>query len=221
MGPAPANPTAHRDEHGGAQRNTRKGSWQIANSLAAPAAPCPPLGRWFGCPGAGPIRACQRLGGPKTVLMRQCQFAKPIGARAWAGERTPGPPALPKLFRTLELSSTERVGTRRPRAGGRRGSRSPAHARGRLPLTCGRYCVNAALGGLLDGQPRMGSAPANPTAHRDEYGGAQRNSRRGSWQISNSLAGPAIPSPLPGRWFGCPGAGTIRACHKVGGPKRR
>ena len=149
----------------------------------------------------------------EQMLARQ-----PIRARAWAGERTPGPPALPTLFRTLELSSSERVGTRRPRAGGRRGSRSPAHARGCLPLARRGCSINTVSGRAQCGQPQMGPAPANPTAHREEYGGAQRNSRRSSWQIGHSLAVPAIPNPLLGRWFGCPGAGPIRACHSGGSP---
>ena len=28
----------------------------------------------------------------------------------------------------------------------------------------------------------------------------------------------ALSNPLSGRWFGCPGAGPIRACHRLGVP---
>ena len=59
MGPAPANPTARRDGRGGA--------------------PNPLLGWWFGCPGAGPIRACHRACSPATVLTNECQFANRLG----------------------------------------------------------------------------------------------------------------------------------------------
>ena len=90
------------------------------------------------------------------------------------------------------------------------GPRSRASAFGLCTLL--RQHLN---GWLPGGPPRMGPAPANPTAHRDEHGGAQRTSRRGSWQVGHSVAVPAIPSPLPGRWFGCPGAGTICACHRL------
>jgi hypothetical protein len=48
------------------------------------AAPNPLCGRWFGCPGAGPIRACHRLGVPAEVLMIRRQRANP-----WARERGP------------------------------------------------------------------------------------------------------------------------------------
>ena len=38
----------------------------------------PLSGRWFGCPGAGSIRARDRLGVPGKALMSQCQHAKPL-----------------------------------------------------------------------------------------------------------------------------------------------
>ena len=83
---------------------------------------------------------------------------------------------------------------RPPRTGARRGSRSPAHARGSPFWVCCRCCVNAMFGWLPGRQPQMGPAPANPTARRDGHAGA--------------------PNPLLGRWFGCPGAGPICACHR-------
>jgi hypothetical protein len=36
------------------------------------------LGWWFGCPGAGPIRACHRLGKSATVLMNECLHADAV-----------------------------------------------------------------------------------------------------------------------------------------------
>ena len=98
------------------------------------------------------------------------------------------------------MGSVTDAGWRPPRTGGRRGSRSPAHARGSPFGVCCRRCVNAMFGWPPGGQPRMGPAPANPTAHRDGLGGV--------------LASSAAPNPLLGWWFGCPGAGPIRACHR-------
>jgi hypothetical protein len=48
-------------------------------TLVFRAAPNPLLGRWFGCPGAGPIRACHRNGGPATALMNECRRANQVG----------------------------------------------------------------------------------------------------------------------------------------------
>jgi hypothetical protein len=102
------------------------------------------------------------------------------------------------------MGSVTDAGWRLPRTGGRRGSRSPAHARGSPCWVCCRCCVNAMFGWPPGGQPRMGPAPANPTAHREGRGGA--------------LAVHPAPNPLLGRWFGCPGAGPIRACHRACSP---
>ena len=51
---------------------------KLRMALAVFAAPNPLSGRWFGCPGAGPIRARDRCGIPGKALMSQCQHAKPL-----------------------------------------------------------------------------------------------------------------------------------------------
>ena len=52
------------------------GKLRMALAVFAPPSPLP--GRWFGCPGAGPIRACHPVGLPTTVLMSQCPYANPV-----------------------------------------------------------------------------------------------------------------------------------------------
>lgn len=56
-------------------------------------------GRWFGCAGVGPIRGCDRAGAPVTVLTPTCLHTGHARLRAWAGERTAGPPAPAKPTR--------------------------------------------------------------------------------------------------------------------------
>ena len=61
-----------------ARKPHRPPRWALLN------APNLRSGWWFGCPGAGPIRACLRLGLPATALMNKCRCAYP-------GQRERGP----------------------------------------------------------------------------------------------------------------------------------
>ena len=68
-------------------------------------APNPLLGRWFGCPGAGPIRACHRAYSPATVLTNEWLLAKPVqrerGPENGHPERRP-PPGLNEQWRPTQ-----------------------------------------------------------------------------------------------------------------------
>ena len=201
MGPAPANPTAHRDEHGGAQRNSRKGSWQIGHSVAVPAIPNPLPGRWFGCPGAGPIRACHRLFTPTTVLMSQSQFANPV-------QRERGPENGYPDRRPCQCFSE--------------------HVNGQQPWGMDRDDLALAGGVVCVLRPTLAGAylwlvdvtASTPCLARHCVGNREWGLRPQTpppTEMSASAV-PAVPNPLPGRWFGCPGADPIRACHREGAP---
>ena len=66
----------------------------------------------------------------------------------------------------LSAGCRARCGSRADLAqGGRRGSRSPAHARGPTSLACPRHSINTLLGMPTLHPPRMEPTPANPTTH--------------------------------------------------------
>ena len=140
---------------------------------------------------------------------------RPIGARAWAGERTFGPPALPMLL--------EPVNGQQPWGIDRE---NLALAGGGLELGLD---VLALAGGVVRVlQPTLADFYlwlVDVTASTPFLAGHCVGNRE--WGLRpqtppptemSVLAAPAAPNPLSGRWFGCPGAGPIRAGHRVGGP---
>ena len=75
------------------------------------AAPNPLWGRWFGCPGAGPIRAGHRDGGPAKVLTKKCQCAKRV--KRERGPESGHPDRLPAHHvKTNDLHHASRPQTR-------------------------------------------------------------------------------------------------------------
>ena len=81
MGPAPANPTAHRDERLGYSGRTKPAARQVV---------------WVS--GRRPHSRLPQSGWANNGVDELMLACRPIGARAWAGERIPGPPALPMLL---------------------------------------------------------------------------------------------------------------------------
>ena len=177
------------------------GTAKFIGSVSAPempavhAAPLALSGWWFGCPGAGPIRACHRLGLPAAVLTSSQGPGNNGQARAWAGERIPGPPACQPAWIANGMN-TSQAATSRWRAAwfALSGPRSRGTVFGVLPLLRKRRVRSGA-----------GWATANGACAREPHHPPR-------WAFLSA------PVALSGWWFGCPGAGPIRACHRLGLP---
>ena len=76
-------------------------------------------------------------------------------------------------------------------------------SRGRLLSALKYFFVNTAIGARVLWQPQILPAPANPTT----------NLQRCNWYWVPKYEN---QTRNPGWWIGCPGAGSIRRCHRTG-----
>ena len=191
---------------------------RLRMALAIPAAPNPLPGRWFGCPGAGPIRACHTVGLPTTVLMSQCPLPNPI--RRERGLENGYPDRLPCQRFSEHLNGHQPGGLEREDvalAGGVVRVLRPTPAGACLWLvdaTASTPCLT----GCRVGHREWGLRPQTPPPTEMSMVAHHVTAAALTSRLRVAFAVPAPPNPLPGWWFGCPGAGPIRAWCRVGGP---